>query len=73
MPTGGKFADSIVIEHVKLKEGANLIRVITNNNVNPMGEGMGTYQGTAPMVDCIRLETEAVVIWDANERLPMKY
>lgn len=73
LPTGGKFADSIVIEHVKLKEGANLIRLVTNNNVNPMGEGMGTYQGTAPMVDCIRLDTEAVVIWDANEHLPMQY
>lgn len=73
LPSGGTFADSIVIEHVKLKEGANLIRLVTNNSVNPMGEGMGTYQGTAPMVDCIRLDTEAVVIWDANERLPMQY
>ncbi len=73
LPSGGTFADAIVIEHVKLKEGANLIRLVTNNSVNPMGEGMGTYQGTAPMVDCIRLDTEAVVIWDANERLPMQY
>lgn len=38
-----------------------------------MGEGMGTYQGTAPMVDCIKLTTTAVVTWDANYNLPMMY
>ena len=70
---GEPFTDAIVIKNVALKQGANTIRLITNNSVNPMGEGMGTYQGTAAMVDCIKLETTAVVIWDANSGLPMRY
>ena len=70
---GAKFADCIVIQNVALQVGANTIRLVTNNNVNPMGEGMGTYQGTAPMVDCIKLTTTAVVTWDANYNLPMMY
>lgn len=73
LPSGGKFADSIVVKGVTLAEGANLIEVVTNNSVNPMGEGMGTYQGTAPMVDCIKVDTTAVLIWDANHQLPMQY
>ena len=71
--TGAGFSDSIVIKNVTLNEGANVIKLITNNNVNPMGEGMGTYQGTAPMIDCIKIETGAVVTWDENFSLPMKY
>ena len=70
---GAKFADCIVIQNVALQVGANTIRLVTNNSVNPMGEGMGTYQGTAPMVDCIKLTTAAVVTWDANYNLPMMY
>lgn len=70
---GAKFADCIVIQNVALQVGANTIRLVTNNSVNPMGEGMGTYQGTAPMVDCIKLTTTAVVTWDANYNLPMMY
>lgn len=70
---GAKFADCIVIQNVALQAGANTIRLVTNNSVNPMGEGMGTYQGTAPMVDCIKLTTTAVVTWDANYNLPMMY
>lgn len=70
---GAKFADCIVIQNVALQAGANTICLVTNNSVNPMGEGMGTYQGTAPMVDCIKLTTTAVVTWDANYNLPMIY
>ena len=65
--------DAIVIQNVALQVGANTIRLVTNNSVNPMGEGMGTYQGPAPMVDCIKLTTAAVVTWDANYNLPMMY
>lgn len=42
---GAKLADCIVIQNVALQVGANTIRLVTNNSVNPMGEGMGTYQG----------------------------
>ena len=73
LPSGGKFEDAIVVKNVTLVKGANVIELVTNNSVNPMGEGMGTYQGTAPMVDCIKLDTTAVVIWDANHQLPMQY
>ncbi len=73
LPSGDKFEDAIVVKNVTLVKGANVIELVTNNSVNPMGEGMGTYQGTAPMVDCIKLDTTAVVIWDANHQLPMQY
>lgn len=69
---GEGFQDLIVIENVHLTEGANLIQLVTNNSVNPLGEGMGTFQGTAPMVDCIRLATSSVLMWDQNYGLPAK-
>ena len=31
---------------------------------------MGTYQATAPILDCIKINTDAVLIWDANYGLP---
>ena len=70
---GGAFTDGIVINNVSLAEGANTIRLVTSNSVNPMGEGVGTYQGTAPMVDCIKLTTSAVVTWDGTQGLPVQY
>lgn len=61
----------ITIENVQLKEGSNLISLITDNEDNPTGvAGSGTYQGTAPMIDRIELETTAVVIWDGSMGLP---
>lgn len=72
LPNGGKFED-VIIGTVRLKEGENLIQLYTDNNVNPMGQGNGTYAGTAPMVDCIKLETTAVLMWDGNYDLPMNY
>lgn len=73
LESGGSFTDGIVISGVSLLEGANTIRLVTNNNVNPMGEGVGTYQGTAPMMDCIKLTTSAVVTWDGVQGLPVQY
>lgn len=73
LESGGAFTDGIVISGISLTEGANTIRLVTNNSVNPMGEGVGTYQGTAPMVDCIKLTTDAVVIWDGVQGLPVQY
>lgn len=61
----------ITISDVQLTQGANVISLITANSANPTGvEGSGTYKGTAPMIDCIELETTAVVIWDGVKGLP---
>lgn len=70
LPTGAPFSDALSFSGVTLEEGANLIELVTNNNVNPEGEGMGTYQATAPILDCIKINTDAVLIWDANYGLP---
>lgn len=69
--SGANFTDAITVT-VSLKEGYNCIQLITNNNVNPAGEGQGTFAGTAPMVDCIKLNTTAVLTWDEAMGLPIK-
>ena len=67
------FSDKIIIKNVSLKKGANVIKLITNNTRNPLGEGGGTYEATAPMVDCIKITTSAVLMWDENYGLPKAY
>lgn len=62
----GTFADYI-IGTVTLQKGANLIQFKTTNN-DALG---GTLTATAPIIDCVKVETEAVVIWDGNYGLPM--
>ena len=61
----GQFKD-YVIANISLKKGANLIQLKTTNS-NPLG---GTLTATAPIIDCIKISTEAVVIWDGNYGLP---
>lgn len=63
------FTSAIEISGVTLNKGANSIVLKTNNNTS-LG---GTYAGIAPMVDCIKIETSAVLIWDAVKGLPMNY
>lgn len=64
----------ITIKGVQLKEGYNTISLITANSANPLGQdGLGTYKGTAPMIDCIELETSSVVVWDGTKGLPKQY
>lgn len=61
----------ITINNVQLTQGSNTISLVTANSANPTGvEGSGTYKGTAPMIDCIEVETTAVVIWDGTKGLP---
>lgn len=59
VPSGGKapFGDYVTIEGVSLVEGYNTIKLITNNDIG-MG---GTMYATAPMVDCIKIKTSAVL------------
>lgn len=63
------FTNAIEISGVTLEEGANTIVLKTNNRTS-LG---GTYAGIAPMVDCIKIETTAVLTWDAVKGLPMNY
>lgn len=68
---GEKFSDKIVIKGVTLEEGYNFIQLLTNNDRHPWGNpGEGTYQGTAPVIDCIKIMTSSVLIWDQNYNLP---
>lgn len=61
----GQFMD-IDLGTIQLNEGANLIQLKTTNS-----EGLGgTLTATAPIIDCIKLETEAAVIWDGTYKLP---
>ena len=69
---GANFSDAIHIEGVSLKEGYNSIILKTNNTKRPMGDG-STYSATAPMVDCLKLTTTSVLMWDENMGLPMEY
>ena len=57
----GTFAD-YTLGKVHLKEGANLIQLKTTNS-EALG---GTLTATAPIIDALKLETDAVVIWDGN-------
>ena len=68
---GEKFSDKIVIKGVSLNEGYNFIQLLTNNDRHPWGNpGEGTYQGTAPVIDCIKITSESVLTWDENYGLP---
>ena len=69
LPNNSTFTGAIEISGVTLEQGANSIVLKTNNNTS-LG---GTYAGIAPMVDCIKIETSAVLIWDAVKGLPMNY
>ena len=56
------------IGKISLKAGENLIQVKTINH-EELG---GTLTATAPIIDCVRVETEAVVTWDGAYGLPMR-
>ena len=61
------FEDFVIGVNLTLKQGANTIRLITKNSIPMDGT---TLEAAAPIVDCIKLETEGVVIWNANRGLP---
>lgn len=70
LPDNEEFSDAVVISGVTLKEGENSVILKTNNNKRPLGDA-GTYEATAPMVDCVKISTSAVLIWDAVRGLPV--
>lgn len=59
--------DLIQITGVSLKKGENLIQLLTSNNKTVDGT---TFKANAPIVDCIKITTDAVVIWDENHAVP---
>lgn len=54
-------------ENVSLKQGANLIKLVTENNDSYSGTTMVAH---APLVDAVKIETSGVVIWDENHDVP---
>ena len=58
-----KFRDYTIASNVSLKEGVNVIEIVTNNEVS-LG---GTTLATAPVVDCIKITTAASLTWEPNE------
>ena len=59
--------DLIQISGVSLKKGANLIQLLTSNTNAVAGT---TFKANAPIVDCVKVVTDAVVIWDENFDVP---
>lgn len=60
-------ADLIQISGVSLKKGENLIQLVTSNTKTVDGT---TFKANAPIVDCVKVTTDAVVIWDENHDVP---
>ena len=61
------FEDYLIGANLTLKQGRNLLQLVTKNSVPMDGT---TLEAAAPIVDCVKVETEGVVIWDANRGLP---
>ena len=57
------FKTFVVAEGVSLKKGANVIKLETLNSQPYEGTTMVAH---APLADCLMVETEGVVTWDAN-------
>ena len=52
---------------VRLKAGGNCLKVMTENNESYPGTTMTAH---APLVDALKVETEAVLTWDENKGVP---
>jgi len=61
------FSLTVVGVTLSLKEGANCIQIRTENSLPYPGTTMLAH---APIVDCLKIVTTGVVIWDANFHLP---
>lgn len=57
------FEDYLAGENVSLKEGKNVIKLISSNNES-LG---GTTKATAPLVDCVKITTSAELTWTPKE------
>ena len=61
------FEDYVISTKVSLKEGVNLITFMTENEDGMEGS---TLLAAAPLVDCIKLKTSAVLTWSEANGLP---
>ena len=64
-----KFETVRLITNTFIQKGANELIIKVNNNTTIQGT---TYQAVGPLVDCVKIETGAVLTWDANYGLPAK-
>ena len=58
-PDGGFATTAVNIGDIELKEGENIIRLTVNNNTQ-FASG-GTTKSAAPMVDCIKIYSDATL------------
>ena len=63
------FKDYTIAVNVSLKEGLNIFSVCTMNSDAMSGT---TMTAKAPLIDCLKIETEAVLDWCAKLGLPKK-
>lgn len=63
------FSD-FTIGNINLKEGENVIKLTVNNSTTMTG----TMRATAPIVDCIKIQTDsdAQLTWNEDEGFPME-
>lgn len=64
------FKDYTIGVNVALAAGVNTFTLITNNSDPYVGT---TMEAHAPLVDCLKITTSAVVIWDGTYGLPMSW
>ena len=57
----------LIASQAKLKAGANVVKLVTENSESYTGTTMVAH---APLVDALKIETEAVLIWDENFGVP---
>lgn len=61
------FEDYTVATGVSLVEGFNIVTLTVMNQTPMPGT---TFESQGPLVDCIKITTEAVLSWDASLGLP---
>lgn len=61
------FKTYVVAVNATLNQGRNVIKLETLNNESYAGTTMLAH---APLIDCLTIETEGVVIWDENFGVP---
>lgn len=63
------FQDYTLTTTASLKEGANELQIKIVNNKPTAGT---TYTAAAPVIDCIKITTSAVLDWDESKGLPVE-